>query len=263
MDATRHQFWIAAESNVGKVRSRNEDGLWLGDEFLRTGARSIVVPPDKAAAGLFVAVADGVGGAAAGDVASRFVLERYAEELADATTPDSPDATEDLLRETGTLVNEALVRYAMRNAGHQGMATTLTGVHLGPTKSYWINAGDSRLYAVQDGRLTQVSRDHALRELMGDPKIPGNIIANCFGGPENFYIDVDELPLTLGVCFLLCSDGISDYASPGDLESIALRAPNGTDVEDLSAVAGDLVNAALAGGGGDNATCALVRVVPA
>lgn len=250
MGGKRGQVWIAGVSDVGRVRSRNEDGMWLADVFVRTGVRTRVVEPRDP---VVVAVADGVGGAAAGDVASRFVLERFAREL------PVPRIDEQAIRATATEVNNALVRQALQNPSHSGMATTLTGVVISESDVYWFNAGDSRLYRVRD-HLTQVSRDHTLRELMGDPSIPGNIIANCFGGESDFSIDVAPLP-DEDRCLLLCSDGVSDYANPTELQEAAALAGDAADVEELAGVANRVVEAALAGGGGDNATCILVRIV--
>lgn len=256
MNANPRRVWVAGASDIGNVRSRNEDGLWLGDQFLRTGTRTAAF--DVASGqGLIVAVADGVGGAAAGDVASRFVLERFAAGVEAAGMPVTPDALRAVARE----VNDALNRRGVSNPEQLGMATTLTGLFLSPAQSMWFNAGDSRLYAVAS-RFEQVSRDHTLRELMGDSSIPGNIIANCFGGHSDFFMDVVDLDIDEAGCLLLCSDGVSDYANPTDFERTALRSLDAESVERLGEVAVAVVDAALAGGGGDNATCALVRIVP-
>jgi len=251
-------FWAAAASDIGLVRSRNEDGVWLGGSFLRTGHRSAVlgVPTGR---GTFLAVADGVGGAAAGDVASRFVLEEMARLIDDAPAPLMTDAAGPWFKQTANAVNDALVHRGESRDELRGMSTTLTGVYFTDQVACWINAGDSRLYALRGEGLSQVSRDHTLREMTGDPRIPGNIITNCFGTRNEFYLDVGTLSPADDFIYLICSDGLSDYADHADLESIVKGCAAANELEELDSAASRLVAAAKAGGGGDNITCVIVQ----
>jgi len=164
----------------------------LGGGFLRTGQRSATLVV-AAGQSVFLAVADGVGGAAAGDVASRFVLDEMASLIDDAPAPLTTDTAGPWFKQTANAVNDALVRRGESRDELLGMATTLTGIYFGEQATCWINAGDSRLYALRGESLTQVSRDHTLREMTGDPRIPGNIITNCFGTQNEFYLDVGTL----------------------------------------------------------------------
>ena len=255
-------LWTAATSDVGLVRSGNEDGVWLAGDFVRDGHRSLVIDPSTVDGGVFLAVADGVGGAAAGEVASRFVLEEMA--LRAGQVPAAMDASSvgSWMVERARSVNDELAARGSESSDLKGMATTLTGIYVRGSSALWINAGDSRLYALREGTLHQVSRDHTLRELLGDPTIPGNIIANCFGSQNEFYLDTGELPATDlssgDVIYLICSDGLSDYTEHSMLESIVTKCGQEASPAALGRAAGRLVDAAKAGGGGDNITCLLV-----
>lgn len=251
-------IWAAAASDIGLVRSRNEDGVWIGDGFLRTGHRSVSLDP-ATGRGVFLAVADGVGGAAAGDVASKFVLEEMASRIDGAPGALTSESVGPWMQETAAAVNEALVERGESRSELAGMSTTLTGVYFRDPLACWINAGDSRLYALRGESLTQISRDHTLREMTGDPRIPGNIITNCFGTQNEFYLDVGDLSSVRDLVYLICSDGLSDYADHADLESILKGCTASRSPDDLGAAAARLVDAAKAGGGGDNITCVIVR----
>jgi len=261
--------WAAAASDRGLVRRRNEDGAWLDGIFVRDDEASTILARPGPHAGALLAVADGVGGAAAGDVASRFVLEQIAGLLGATVSEAESEDVSGWLDDTAHAVNRRLVTRALNSDELSGMATTLTGIYLTSTSAWWFNAGDSRLYVLQEGGLVQVSRDHTLRELTGDPRIPGNIIANCFGAQGEFYLDVGELPIMNsasevapdgGLC-LLCTDGLTDYADHERLEAI-LRDPEVVrSPEALQEAAGRLVAAARDGGGGDNITCLLAVAV--
>jgi protein phosphatase len=245
-----------AMSDIGLVRSRNEDGTWIGDRFLRTGSEVSSFTGADLERGLVLAVADGVGGAAAGDVASKFVLDALG-----ATAPAAPasapaESVCRWLEQTALAINDSLVERAASQTDLYGMSTTMTGLFMGVSTVCWVNAGDSRLYALRDGTLVQVTRDHTLREMAGDPRIPGNIIVNCFGTREDFYADTGEID-TPAELYLLCSDGLSDYTSPDGLERIVVECGR-SDAGALMSCAHRLVDAAKAGGGADNITALLV-----
>ncbi len=242
---------VAATSDTGLVRRNNEDAIWLVNRFIRSGLHSLEITdiPDD---GLLLAVADGVGGAAAGEVASRWVCEQMARRIHEESPVDVA-AVPDRLREIASSVNADLLRVSEADPHRRGMATTWTAVLVFPSRAFWLNAGDSRLYRLAHGELEQVSRDHTLREERGDPSIPGNIISNCFGNAVGFYLDVGEIDLTTCDGFLLCSDGLSDYADLGRAHELVRR------TEDPRTAAQGLLQLALDGGGGDNITLVLAR----
>lgn len=255
-----------AACDVGLVRANNEDGIWLPDGFLRDESRSASAVFGKPLSGVFLAVADGVGGAAAGEIASRFVLERMASDLSEAFTAEPGSVDEPFLKRLASKINGELLERAVADRTLSGMATTLTGIVVDGEQGWWINAGDSRLYGLRDGRLVQISRDHTLREMTGDASIPGNIITNCFGGERDFYLDCGPLEFADRHVYLLCTDGLSDYAEHSTIEAVLQdvvsaveRNEAGTGDQTLLQTARRLVEAAKSGGGGDNVS-ALVAV---
>jgi protein phosphatase len=167
--------------------------------------------------------------------------------------------------------NRELVTEARTRPGREGMATTYTAILLGAT-SVWINAGDSRLYALRGDEFGQISTDHTLREQSGDPSIPGNIITNCFGTVDGFYADAGRLDTDGVDAFLLCSDGLSDYADMSRVADV-LRAVIGRHEQDRDSVPPDdaavylehaasaALQLALEGGGGDNVSLLIARPV--
>jgi len=259
---------VAAISDTGRVREHNEDAVWIGDSFFRSGCRSRRIGPHQTD-GVVLAVADGVGGAAAGEVASQWVAEQMARRLgavvrrADSDTSRGAADVEAEAKRIASQVNEELVGEGNRRPGRHGMATTWTGIVVSSVFTGWMNAGDSRLYCSRGGRLEQISRDHTLREERGDPSIPGNIITNCFGMPDDFRLDVGVLDPGGCDAMLLCSDGLSDYADMSRvgelLRDLPDRGPDDEDARYLEPVARAMLDAALAGGGGDNVTLLIVR----
>jgi protein phosphatase len=252
-------FTFAATSDTGKVRDQNEDGILSCGRFVRDGSAS-----DRVASGgetLLFAVADGVGGAPAGEVASEFVLHdlgRRFETLAGVAPVDREHAIASCCHDT----DASLRSVARRDPARMGMATTCTGVVVVADAAYWFNAGDSRLYRARAGRLEQISTDHTLREEMQNPAIPGNIITNCFG-MEGFRVDVEPIELAERDLLLLCSDGLSDYADAANLEAALLgyagSNSTGAGLGDVEALAAQLLSLALEGGGGDNISLLLVE----
>ncbi len=244
-------YTYACVSNVGRVREQNEDGVLVPGRFVRDGADAGSVP-DTGGVQLF-AVADGVGGAAAGEVASKRVLCELSERLCDAIDAES-------ITRACHEVNRLLLEQAASRREFEGMSTTCTGIVIGDSGAKWFNAGDSRLYRARHDRFEQLSTDHSLREEMQDPTIPGNIITNCFGSTE-FRVDVGDLTMHRHDLFLLCSDGLSDYADMRDIGTDLLSSnADGRRAEDLSYLAERFVSYALEGGGGDNVSVLLVTM---
>ena len=132
------------------------------------------------------------------------------------------------------------------------MGTTLVGFIHYDGKFFWMNCGDSRLYRLRDGKLTQVSTDHSLRNAYGNNE-PSNIIINCIGGGcQTSYLDICEFrdQVQQGDIYMLCSDGLNDMIDDKIIE--AELTTNGT--------ANALIEAAYAAGGGDNVSVAVIKV---
>jgi serine/threonine protein phosphatase PrpC len=228
-------------SDTGRVRENNEDvALCLPDS------------------GLFL-VADGMGGAREGEVAARAV----ADHLRDAVS-DPALSLPSRIRRCREAVNEAshwIRQYASRQ-GNPGMGTTAVILLFDPDNpgaAACLHAGDSRLYRFRDGILEQVTTDHSVAALAGvvsDSHVPAmfrSVITRAVGVRRNVELEVTSLDVRRGDLFLLCTDGLHGMMAREDMSGIL------ASDKDLDTKAVSLIEAALAGGGDDNATAVLVR----
>ncbi|MDZ7797719.1 MAG: protein phosphatase 2C domain-containing protein [Candidatus Marinimicrobia bacterium] len=208
---------ISAVSDKGRMRSRNEDMLFSADSFVRNNSLEHNVRINSDHPVYFLAVADGMGGPPAGDVASEFVLRETAAGMRKLppglTTGQLKEKTEKLLRD----VHRHLRKKGEKDVHKRGMGTTMTGLLFYEGGIFSLHVGDSRLYEYTNGRLRQLSKDHTLKEMLGDPNIPSSILTNAFGTEEDIRVDFakiagDVLP---GTTYLLCSDGLSDMLRTG------------------------------------------------
>jgi protein phosphatase len=228
----------AARTDIGLVRSRNEDCLL-----------------EHAARGLW-AVADGMGGHAYGDVASRMVIA--ALDTLPAAGPAGlrqsiAVALEQLRSVNGQLRAEA----AARKVTMMGSTVVVLLAHAGEAGYLW--AGDSRIYLYRNGRLQQLTRDHSQAEelrargaaLRADAPVP-NGITRALGAADTIDIEHGSLPVRDGDLFLLCSDGLSN---PVNEQGIADALATG----DCGAAVAELIAKALANGGRDNISVVVAR----
>ncbi|MDQ6928996.1 MAG: Stp1/IreP family PP2C-type Ser/Thr phosphatase [Actinomycetota bacterium] len=228
-------------TDVGRVRKMNEDRFLVGD-------------------GLY-AVADGVGGHQAGEVASETSVETLADAFTDPTTEGLVAAIKD--------ANEAVWRLAQDNAEKRGMGTTITAVALvaenGEEHLAIVNVGDSRAYLFQNGELVQISEDHSLvEELVRKGQLTHeeakvhpqrSIITRALGMEPEIEVDYWQLVPYRGDRIVLCSDGLTNEVSDDRIAS-TLR-----QVRDPQEAARDLVRQAKDHGGNDNITVVVVDVV--
>ncbi len=223
----------AALTDIGLHRSSNEDAF-------------VAEPP------LF-AVADGMGGARAGEVASRLALDSLVAALAaDEALPAAADAA-----------NQAVYGQSRSDRSRSGMGTTLTAVLLADDRLRFVHVGDSRLYLWRDERLTQVTDDHSLvGEMVREGHLSReaaathpqrSILSRALGTEPRVEIDSDEVELRAGDALLLCSDGLYSMV-PEDTIAAVLAA-----VDDPARVARRLVSEAKNGGGHDNITVVVLR----
>lgn len=229
---------VHALSDIGKVRDTNEDSF-------------ICRPP------LFV-VADGMGGHVAGEVASRMAVEAVGN-CFDAARGGDPLA---LLSQAITQANKMIFRMAQEDDGCAGMGTTVTAAFVEGTKLYWGHVGDSRLYLLRAGALSQITEDHSLvSELVKKGNITAvealshphrNILTRAVGTGEDVLVDTGSFGLLPGDRVLLCTDGLTNMVAD---EEIAATLRQGGDVAALLA---GMVEKANAAGGLDNITAILV-----
>jgi protein phosphatase len=236
------QVRSGAATDVGQVRSHNEDSML--------------------AEGTVFAVADGMGGHAAGEVASRIAIEALRDLL---------DRSELTRREVvAALVdaNEHILRSGESHRERAGMGTTVSGLAVvtDAGSPAWVvfNVGDSRVYRFAEGRLRQVTVDHSeVRELVEAGLITeeeavhhplSNILTRALGSKEMSKVDVWTLVPQEGERFLACTDGLTGELDDSEIEGI-LRS-----VDDPQAAAESLVRAAVGRRGRDNVTAVVVHL---
>ena len=235
-------------THVGQRRETNQD-------YMYTSETSVGRLPD-----LFL-VADGMGGHAAGDYASRFTVEKIVEYVTESEESESVT----VLGEAVRYANEHLLAEANADASKAGMGTTIVAAVVVGDKLYTANVGDSRLYVINQERITQITRDHSLVEEMvrlgemdkEDAKVhpDKNIITRAIGVLPEVSADFFETVLVPGDTVLLCSTFLasSGRSSSLCLPSIVKRG------RELPKIAMDLIAKANENGGKDNITVVLIE----
>lgn len=205
-----------AVSDVGLRREHNEDMAVVEGRCLRDGHREGATAFGRDHVAAF-AVADGMGGCSAGEVASEIVSRAFARFIA---STDSCAMSDEVLRQWATSTNRLVYDTAQHNARFHDMGSTFVGAVFSVRAvdnryGVWIvNVGDSRCYRLRAGSLTCLTADHSMRQLTGDPTVPSNLIYNFMGiVPENFSVDIHFEQVMSGDVFMLCSDGLSDVVT--------------------------------------------------
>jgi protein phosphatase len=246
--------WViehAGATDRGRVRRVNEDA-W--------GACS----PAGRQEGAFV-VCDGMGGAAAGETASRLAAEQALTYLCE----DEPSAgqVEAAIRKANATVFAA----AQRDWRLEGMGTTLVGLRLRAARAWVVHVGDSRCYLYRKGSLKRLTRDHSLvEEQVRSGRMTReqarrspmqNVITRAVGTRAEVAPEVQEMALVHGDIFLLVSDGLTREVGDAAIERMLREQAGGGDLAgtDLAVVCQRLIAAANEHGGHDNITCLLVR----
>lgn len=242
-------------SDPGKVREHNEDFA---------GAFAPTTPDDAWDRGPLWVLADGMGGHAAGEVASRLATETV---LA-TWTADNPPAPAGALRAGVRAANVAVLDAGMEQ-GRRGMGTTLCALTLAGTDAIIANVGDSRAYRVRDGVCTQLTTDHSrvaemLRMRMITPEQAANhparsMLTRSLGGEPIVQVDVVKETIRKDDTLVLCSDGVWDVVARGDIAEVAGAIGSG-DVPTPGAAARHLVDTAIGRGTTDNVTAVVVRI---
>jgi serine/threonine protein phosphatase PrpC len=208
---------------------------------------------------LFV-VADGMGGAQAGEVASRLAIESFQHGLGDDTTTDAEGSLAAYARAANLSIHEL----SQANAEHAGMGTTLTAVYVGEQEVAIAHVGDSRAYCLRDGELLRLTDDHSLvDELIRQGKLTPeeavehpqrSVITRALGPEPEVEIDTRSYRARDGDVYLLCSDGLTTMVPDAPLAEILRAHPRLRDAGEA------LIAAANEAGGRDNITVVLLRV---
>jgi PPM family protein phosphatase len=244
-------------SDIGCVRTSNEDAFGIQSEE-----------------GIFI-VCDGMGGGAAGEVASSLAVEAFLAQMAETRLGSSPDAdvVTEALRDAIREANGQVLQRSRLSAEFHGMGTTLVALWVrrarvegSVRRAAWVaHAGDSRCYRWREGTLEQLTVDHSLVEQqvrMGqmtpeeaERSNMRHVITRAVGVEARLESDISITDVQPGDVFLLCSDGLTREVTDA---RIAELIRNERQVEDASRA---LITEARNNGGNDNITCLLVRVI--
>ncbi len=239
---------VAMRTDKGKVREHNEDAVG-GDP----------------SSGLLI-LADGMGGANAGEVASQLAVDLLVNQLVTDEASEPPGS--DALLEAMRAVNQAILELAQQVPEYRGMGTTLVVGLFRQGHLIHAHVGDSRLYRWRDGRLECLTSDHTLiQEMvnMGDfatldearlAGVPQNVLTRAFGAEAEVAVDLAECPVENGDIYLFCSDGLTGMLNDQEIQAVLQR-----EVEDPMEQADELIELACRQGGIDNISVILARVI--
>ena len=252
----------SAATHVGRVRDHNEDGHFIdADQQI-------------------FAVADGMGGHAAGEVASSTAvkrvseawsalpLQRQAELYADSGDADARRRLLQSVRQGVVTAHLEIVDLAVANPERQGMGTTFTGFLIAGGDAFFAHAGDSRAYLMRDGISVQLSEDHTILARLRATALDGEldpaaveryrcVLTNALGLGDATSVATFVVPLYSGDRILLCSDGVYEYFEENELGALISDSPS------PARAAQGVVDLAVERGGADNATAVVVKVVEA
>jgi PPM family protein phosphatase len=246
------RFIGAMLSDVGLVRARNEDAVLY------------IAPQDNGAGesrGGLALVADGMGGHAAGEIASAM-----AAEIISHLYFELEGSVPDVLTSAFTEANRAILKKSETNAAFKGMGTTCTALALNDGQAWLAHIGDSRAYLLRKGKLEQLSQDQTLvAELMERGELTkdeaenspmSHVILQALGARPDFQPMVwkEAMPLISGDVLILCSDGLSNMVPDGAIADIAGHLPPHEACQTL-------IDAALEAGGHDNISLGIFSVV--
>jgi protein phosphatase len=241
---------LGAKTDLGRIRENNEDKY----EFF--------IPEDEdtlALKGAFYAVADGMGGHAAGQIASELALKTAIK----AYYSDSSPILEESLRAAFQTSNALIYDAARAISERAGMGTTMTALVLRGEEAFIAHVGDSRCYRLRGGKLEQLTEDHTWvneqvkRGLMSQEEAElspfRNVITRSLGNTPSVDVDILSDELKINDVFLLCSDGLTSEVSDDEIRDVLMKSSP-------SKAAWDLVELALDHGGRDNCTVLIVAI---
>jgi serine/threonine protein phosphatase PrpC len=254
-------FVVAATvlTHNGGQRSSNEDAVVVGSCTFTSVSSSrphTVVVPVRSAEPVMVAVADGLGGHQAGEVAAAHVVRQLAWSDGSAPMKSQEDIAAALRK-----ISAEVAANGRQHPDQQDMGATVVGLLVSPEQIVWFNIGDSRAYTLSGGYLGQMSFDDtpaAAFAEAGESPEPTSVITQSIGSASpspSAHTGVE--PVSAGRAYLLCSDGLSDLLKVSEIERI-LAARTHDDPTAVKALWGAAMNA----GGRDNITIVLVRVEP-
>ena len=262
---------IGAKTHVGHCRKGNDDHYIVvqrarSQKVLATSLPSDLSFEDEHVYGMVVA--DGIGGSAGGEVASRLALEtvfELAHRVTSCVTAIVDLESQQIEQRVQAFVSEvqlSLQAYAEAHPATAGMGTTWTSAHVFSSHAIVVHVGDSRAYLFRDGDLEQLTRDHTVGEEIaraGHPEDEArhfrHILTNSLGAHgDDVAADVLHVELRPGDRMLLCTDGLSDFVAGSQIAEIM------SDESDAESATDRLIECALDAGGKDNVTAIVCDV---
>lgn len=233
----------AAKTDIGKLREINEDTFLVEDKIF--------------------AVADGMGGHRAGEVASSMAIDILKKRAGEFEKGDTPQRIQKMLKEALDEVNDAIVKKGETQGDYLGMGTTLTAFHISERRIFLVHIGDSRAYLIRKEKITQLTQDHTLvADMVGKGEISEeearihplkNILVRALGTDVKAEADLLSEEVQPGDRILLCSDGLSSMLRDEEILSIV------NESESLENACQRLIDTANTNGGEDNITVVLVE----
>jgi protein phosphatase len=245
---------VAAKTDVGRVRQNNEDSHLVLD--------LAGTPFDSIGLLRLVAVADGLGGHAAGGTASRMAIECLRDAFIATPAPATLEGAAVLLKRSFVEANERVHQAGAQPGQLSGMGTTMVAALVGEQSLHICNVGDSRAYVLNcDGRLQQITKDHSWEaeyaerfpEASTEFSGASNLLTRALGPQERVEVDEFSLEFSPGCTLVLCSDGLSRMVSDEQIENTLKTADSAKEAVQR------LVEEANRRGGEDNITVIAVR----
>ena len=254
------QVSVFARTDVGMHRSGNEDSFLVAD----LSAGKIGLGPDVSThqlgeRGSLMIVSDGMGGAAAGEIASEMAVTTMRESLA---IMDAKTEISDQLRIAAEVANDRIWNYSQENPELSGMGATLTAVLIQGTTAYIAQVGDSRAYLIRRQQIKQLTKDQSLAQMLVDSgaikpeqmdSVPQNVIMQAMGTQPAVKVAMSAVQLFRNDCLVICSDGLSNKIPPTEIREMV------QSFEDLTEACRSLVDKANERGGEDNITVIVAR----
>jgi PPM family protein phosphatase len=257
---------ICGCTDVGRVRDHNEDAFAIADLAAEPLSGSGTVHGPIGPRGLVVIVADGMGGAAAGEIASRMAVDIVLDELRaqwGASASADPGTFAELLSAATSIANDRIHRYAIEHPAVRGMGTTATVAGVFGTTLAVAQVGDSRAYLVRNHSARQLTKDQSLlQRLLDAGEITAeqaeqsdrrNIILQALGPEATVAVEVTTQALQRGDALVVCSDGLSGVVRGPEIARCVSEAP------DAAIACRQLIATANARGGPDNITAVVAR----
>jgi len=251
---------VYGRTDVGMQRTGNEDAFLVADLTKgTTGLDSAVTRHSLGELGSLMIVSDGMGGAAAGEIASEMAVKTIRESI--AQMPASMGIS-DRLKTAAENANDQIWNHAQENPEMSGMGATLTAVLVQGTTAYIAQVGDSRAYLIRGRQIKQLTKDQSLAQMLVDSgaikleqmdSVPQNVIMQALGTQQAVKVAMTAVELFRNDCLIMCSDGLSKTVPQGDLADLLARAETPAE---------QLVSAALERRADDNVTAVAIEVLP-